>query len=274
MNSITCLLLKKRAYWLEFSHLQTDPSDTPPIRARIASFCIGQCEDRVAAAMALMQASIDLSAGAGIREFEVGTVLGDLSGLVGLEPYSGVVGMLDSDRLVIDMLVTRGFERRSVMVAMEMNLGTFRAPVDRDLMLLRRMANLSEEPMHIPTDWRAACAHSHFDITQFTLTNRVGQELATAVYYLSDQDATVMDRGLLYLADFNSAVAHPLAEDLTPEIRYAVAGSLPVLSQRRFHTVRAIIDSSKPSAAARIAFLQGMGFQQVASGSAYHKSLS
>ncbi|QDV12848.1 hypothetical protein CA51_27340 [Rosistilla oblonga] len=267
------LVIEEEGQLVGFSHLQTDPSDDPPIRARIASFCVGQCADRRASAAALLQASIDLSAKAGIREFEVGTVLGDLSGLVGLEPYSGVIGIPDSDHLMVELLTAAGFEPRTQMIAMELDLTSFRAPVDRELLLLRRMATIDERPQQLPTDWRAACAHSHFDITEFVVSNRTGQELASATFYLSDRDALVMDRGLLYLANFDDLSGNPLDVDLAAEVRYAVAGSLPSMVQRRFHTVRAIINSGKPSAPARIDFLTRLGFHHVAAGSAYHRTL-
>lgn len=267
------LVIEEAGELVGFSHLQTDPSSDPPIRARIASFCIGQCADRLASGTALLEASIDLSRAGGIQEFEVGTVLGDLSGLVGLEPYSGVIGIPDSDRLMVDMLTTAGFEPRVPMIAMELNLTTFRAPVDRELLLLRRMASIDERQQMLPTEWRAACAHSHFDITEFVVSNRTGQELASVTFYISDRDADVMDPGLLYLATFGSLTGNPLDVDLAAEVRYAVAGSLPSMVQRRFHTVRAIINSGTPSAPARIDFLQRIGFHHVAAGSAYHRTL-
>lgn len=277
------LVIESQGKLLGFSHLQTDPSNDPPLRARIASFCVGDAEDRDSLARSLLLASMNLCASQGIREFEVGTVLGDLSGLVGLEPFGGVVGMLQTDQLVIGLMNEFQFQARPEMFALELRLDRFRPPMDRNLFMVRRNATIVERAQSLPHHWRAACAHSHFDITQFQLNNHRQQTLATATYYLADQDALVMDRSLLYLAGFDSAAPEPDVSSppappennasLSPETCYAVVGSLQMLMQRHFRNVRAIVDSAESKADARIAFLKNTGFEPVAVGQAYHKQL-
>ena len=257
---------------IAFAQLQIDPSEDPPIRARIATICVGQCDDRLGIARQLIEAVLESCKQRGIKTLEAGTILGDLSGLVGLEPYAGVIGLLDEDQFIVDLFRGFDFQTERSLSALELNLDTFRMPVDRDLLMLRRTANLEERPGSIPKDWRAACAHSHFDISKFLVLNRAGTIIATATYYLSDPDALVMDRGLLYLAGFDGYNT-PATIDLANEIRYAVAGSLPHLVQRRFKTVRAIIDSQLQSADARTSFLNQIGFRQAASGKSYFRAI-
>ena len=267
------LVIEEGGHVAGFAHLQTDTTDDPPIRARIASFCVGNVPSRAESASALLEASIAMCARQGIREFAVGTVMGDLSGLVGLEPYAGVVGMMQQDRLMIDLLESSGFAAGPTKVVLELELGSFRAPLDRELLMLRRTANVVERAGSVPETWRAACAHSHFDITRFELSGRAGQPLATASYYLSDPDSSVMNRGLLYLAEFSAATTDDSAVDLSPQTRYVVVASLAQMAHHNFRRVRAVVDHDSPIAAAHLDFLGRIGFQTVASGSAYHRVL-
>lgn len=254
-----------------FSHVQSDPSNAPPVRARIASFCIGRVDDRAEVGRRLLADISRSCVEQGIKELEAGTVLGDLSGLVGLEPYAGVIGMIEHDRTVVGLLGEAGFDARTPMLAYECSLSMFRPPMDRELLMLRRSARVDERPGSLPDDWRAACAHSHFDITRFIVSNRASEELSSATYYLADPDAMVMDRGLLYLAGFGDGSESEV--DLSPEIRYAVVGSLTTLNERHFKNVRAIIDSRLESADARVSFLEQLGFCRVAVGAAYSRHL-
>lgn len=263
------LVIENEGQVVGFTHIQTDPSNDPPIRARIASFCIGQTSDREQIGRTLLQHAMEHCRQQGIREFEAGTVLGDLSGLVGLEPFAGVIGMIEHDQMVVQLLTDAGLEPRQSMLAYELQLSSFRPSIDRELLMLRRTAKIEEHECSLPSDWRAACAHSHFDITKFLVVNRTGSEIAHATYYLADPEAMVMDRGLLYLAGFDSVNAQEAMEDIDPETRFAVVGSLPTLVEHHFSTVRAIIDSRAASAGARISFLEQLGFRKVAAGAAY-----
>ncbi len=102
---------------------------------------------------------------------------------VGLYGGSEMPGILDSDASIQELFREQGYREIDRVLVFQRTVADFRAPVDRQLMQIRRrsqMAIVNEPPTHT---WWQACTLGEFERTEYQLLDRtLGNTLASATF--------------------------------------------------------------------------------------------
>jgi GNAT superfamily N-acetyltransferase len=101
---------------------------------------------------------------------------------LGLYGGSELPGVLDSDQPTQELFRSHGYREIDRAVQLERELLSFRPPVDRVQMLIRRSTSFATVPDPPPRTWWEACTLSGFDRLRFELSDKAGQPLAQATF--------------------------------------------------------------------------------------------
>ena len=139
----------------------------------------------------LLQSVIERTHGDG-GTLTAGIVRDDDWGYAGLEPLGAGYGVSINDLKFTNLLQENGFTIASQHVRFQVSTDQYRAPMNREVMDLRRKCSLQSDPGRAMTT-RMAAALSHVDILTYSLVDRGGNCLASLNVWLSDPDAEVMN---------------------------------------------------------------------------------
>jgi hypothetical protein len=92
----------------------------------------------------------------------------------GLYGGSGLPGVVATDQRMIDLLEQAGYEPQIHCEVLRCDLASFRPPMDRMLMQIRRQFQLGQTDDPVPTSWWEGCAFGHRDRLRFLLTPKSG----------------------------------------------------------------------------------------------------
>ena len=92
----------------------------------------------------------------------------------GLYGGSGLPGVLASDELMIEVFERAGYEQLAHCEVLRLDLATFRPPIDRNLLQVRRQFQLGQADDPLPQHWWEGCAFGHRDRLRFLLTKKRG----------------------------------------------------------------------------------------------------
>ena len=145
---------------------------------------------RAAILKGLLEAAISEATTAGAR---VQPGVGDdmTHGYGGMDPLGPGVGVLESDRDLLEVAEEIGLMPTCRFTLLEASVADFRFPMNRDFMQLRRITQTRYTVSPVGEGKRAQAA-SHLDPKRISLIGAGGIEKCHLNFYLSDQHAEVM----------------------------------------------------------------------------------
>jgi ribosomal protein S18 acetylase RimI-like enzyme len=182
---------------------------------------------------------------------------------MGIYGGSDQPGLLDSEASARGLLEKRGYRRIDGTVIYSIDLESFKQPIHRRFMQLRRAAELMEET-HSPENWWDACVWSGIDRRKYTLRDREGNLAATATVWPMDYFSPTRGghtAGISELEVLTGRRRGGLATLLVSEV-------LMQLKRSAFYVAEVL--TMENNSAARGLYLK-LGFKLVRQGSVYRK---
>ncbi len=230
--------------------------DESGMTATIAALCFADGPGIAVCDQLLQRVEGELR-GRGVRQIDVGPVRDDRNGYAGLAPIGHGIGVPVSDARTGSLLSRNGYQVARSVDRMAVQTSTYRPPVSRAFLQLRRSTRLDHLPL-LPLVHRVAAAMSHFDIERHTLVDhRQQQMLATCELWLGDPEVQVMEssRAILSLSPMGGRlyngqpVSIPSKRFVDPELRelsvdcqFLVSSLVKSLSNRQILTVETAVD--------------------------------
>lgn len=224
--------------------------------ATLAALCFAD-EPGIAICDQLLQAVEAELYRSGVRQIDVGPVRDDHNGYAGLAPVGHGIGIPVSDARTGSLLSRNGYQVARSVDRMAVQTSTYRPPVNRSFLQLRRSTRLDHMPL-LPSDYRVAAAMSHFDIERHTLVDHQQQEmLATCEFWLGDPEVQVMEssRAILSLSPMggrfydgelvpvpSKRFVDPDSRELSIECQFLISSLVQSLSNRQILTVETAVD--------------------------------
>jgi len=185
---------------------------------------------------------------------------------LGLYGGSELPGVLDSDREAQKLYLSAGYREIDRTIIFQRDLNTYRAPVDRRQLEIRRSTTVDVVEDPPSTSWWDACTLGPFDHTRYELRSRTtGEQLAHATFWYMEPLSMSWGVHAIGLRDL-SVVAD--------QRRTGLATFLLSESLRRLFdagAMRVEAQTMSGNAAAR-ALYQKLGFQEVDQAAVYRKS--
>lgn len=251
-------------HWTE---LPPAPPETSPRLPEIslALICVGTHSDRAGLAQALLQTA-EVQWRARQASLVLGGTLHPHGGpYLGMPPLHGLAGVPDADHETAAWLSERGFVPRERWEHFSLSLDQLRAPVDRELLLLRRQCAVQPFEAPPPVDRRRALAAAGFDIEGFRLTEpRQPTAQRTIEMWLDDPEFGP--------SGSTGAILNELPADnaADPRYRLLLAEALRALAQQRRLRVVTALPLGSPWAP----FLAALGFRASGLGAIFQKQLT
>lgn len=260
------------------------PTEQPPT-ATIAALCFAD-EPGIAICDQLLRAVEEQLAQAGVRQILVGPVRDVRNGYAGLAPVGHGIGIPVSDARTGSLLSRNGYQVARSVDRMVVQTSTYRPPVNRAFLQLRRSTRL-DRLLLLPSDGRMAASMSHFDIERHTLVDHQQQQmLATCEFWLGDPEVQVMEssRAILTLSPMGGRFydgepvpvpakrfVDPELRELSTECQFLISSLVQSLSNRQILTVETAIDRDDRKL---IQQLEQLKFSCTEQGKQWTKSLS
>ncbi len=228
------LLVAESSHGIEgWCHFAIDP--VRPGTAVICAVCLGPQSG--SAGDDLLATALDRIHAQNIRLIEVGLVRDDRFGYAGLDPIGHGIGVPNESDRVKSLISDAGFAATRAVTRMTVSTATYRPPVSREAIQLRRSTAIIRESV-LPPDTRQASAMSHFDIELHRLVGRDGKSIAEVNLWASDPEAEVMsaNQAILDISRDRHSV------DLEPTQSFLIASLLQMLAARRIYSVETAIE--------------------------------
>jgi hypothetical protein len=177
----------------------------------------------------------------GTTRLEVGPLRDNYCGYAGLAPVGHGIGVSTADARTSSLLSRQGFCTGQSIERLMVSTSTYRPPVSRDWMQLRRTTKI-DQVSRMPTDLRYASALSHFDIETFSLVDhRSAEILASVDVWMSDPEARVMsvEEAILDIGAIHERGELSVAEG------FLISSLVQMMAIRRVFTIQTAIDSER-----------------------------
>jgi hypothetical protein len=230
----------------------------------VAQLCIGEHPQRQAVSHALLQRAEQHWLAESVNVAVGGALQQHFGPYLGLPPVAGLIGIPDCDRETAAWFVESGFvpcERWELHV---LELDQLRAPLDRELLQLRRQCTVQPIDLPLPTDRRRAIALASFDIEGFTLVEPKQPNRTHILEYWLDDPAfgPTGTAGVLL-----GSLTHEGATD--GRFRLLLAESLRLLANQR----RSRVQTAIPLGSKWAPFLAALGFKASGLGVIFQKHI-
>lgn len=172
---------------------------------------------------------------------EIGPLRDSHCGYAGLEPVGHGIGVSTHDARTASLLSRQGYSVERSTERLITATSTYRPPVHREWMMLRRTTRQTRE-LKMPSEARSASAMAHFDIEHHQLVDhRTGAELACVDLWTSDPEAQVMSCSEA-IFDLGELRHHG---ELTTEQAFLISNVIQSLANRRVFSVQTAVDSDR-----------------------------
>jgi len=225
--------------------------------ATIAAICFAD-EPGLAICDQLLRAVETDLRDSGMKEIRVGPVRDDHNGYAGLAPVGHGIGVPSSDARTGSLLSRNGYHVARSIDRMVVQTSTYRPPVNRLFLQLRRSTRLDHVPV-LPSDDRVNAALSHFDIERHILIDYQQQRtLAMCGLWMGDPEVQVMEssRAILALTLLDAHRFDGLPMPINPDVatdstggreltlqqQFLIASLVQSLSNRQIFTVETAVD--------------------------------
>lgn len=197
----------------------------------------------------------------GVAVLRVGPVRDDRNGYGGLAPIGHGIGIPVSDARTASLLSRQGCQLSRSFERLSVNTATYRPPVKRAFLQLRRQTRVDVQPL-LPSEPRQAAAMNHFDVEQHELIDHLKRtRLAQFGLWIGDSEVQVME-GSKAILSFSLCNGHkfdrtlleePLnsagvcADDfeLSGEQEFLIATMIASLTHRQIFSVETAVDSEQ-----------------------------
>lgn len=183
-------------------------------------------------------------------------------GYSGLDPVGPGIGIYGQDTTAKSFLTDNGFHEDATWEWFRVDVASFRMPVNREFLQLRRSTTVQYGPQ-VNRNQRFARAITHLDARRVILSDRSGGELDSLLFYLSENEVEVMPSNTCMLhLDIETQ-----QQGLSTSQVYLVAS---LIQDAATHHLRYIdLSISSIDSGMLIDQLRSLQFQQYASGSAW-----
>ncbi|MEL6897585.1 MAG: hypothetical protein AAFP90_15895, partial [Planctomycetota bacterium] len=203
------------------------------------------------------------------------------SGLMGMPPIAGPVGVPDFDRRTSGLLTDLGFKKSRRWQQMSLQMQHYRPPLDRAVRSLQRGCRMAMQSTVVPQDVPPASI-AHLDCDRFVLIAS-GRKAPTARIdvLVSDREAMVMppDTAILHAWQVNlqetptgrgarGGAASTLPTDESVPLRVLVSESIFSLQRLGVKRLEAVFDASD---AQTMAVFEQMNFQATMAGNDWQR---
>ncbi|MFG0288490.1 MAG: hypothetical protein ACF8CQ_09955 [Rhodopirellula sp. JB044] len=260
-------------------------AEQTPSSATIAALCFAD-EPGLAICDQLLKAVEENLREVGVTEVRVGTVRDGFNGYAGLAPIGHGIGVPVSDARTGSLLSRSGYTVDRTIDRMVVQTSTYRPPMNRSFLQLRRSTRLDHVPV-LPADTRVAAAMSHFDIESHSLIDHQQQQsLVTCGLWMGDPEVQVMESSKAILSlthlDAHRYDGMPMKIDpgvemgtgaceLTAEQQFLISTLVQSLSNRQIFSVETAVDCDDRKLQTQ---LKDLKFESVEQGKQWLKSLS
>lgn len=261
------------------------PDDEEPSSATIAGLCFAD-EPGLAICDQLLKAVEDSLRLAGVEKVHVGVIRDGRNGYAGLAPIGHGIGIPVSDARTGSLLSRSGYHVARTVDRMVAQTSTYRPPVNRSFLQLRRSTRLDHVPV-LPTDPRVAAAMSHFDVEAHSLIDHQQQQaIAMCGLWMGDPEVQVMESSKAILSltsleahrydgapvqiDANVEMGTPDCE-LSMEEQFLISSLVQSLSNRQVFSVETAVDCDDRKLLTQ---LKDLKFECVEQGKQWMKNLS
>src|SRR6056297_138885 len=176
---------------------------------------------------------------AGFTRLEIGPLRDKVCGYAGLSPIGHGIGVPNYDARTTSLLSRRGYEPRETVISYCVTTNTYRPPVGRESLQLRRSTRIECFDIY-PRTARQASAMAHLNLERHQLIeHRTGTVLAEIGLWTSDPEAQVMDcaKAILDLCSpIRSSEDKATETDLAAEA-YLIGSVMQGLPNRRIFEV-------------------------------------
>jgi len=222
----------------------------------------------------------------------------DQYGYAGLAPMGHGIGVPVADARTASLLARHGYGVRRGIERLVATTSTYRAPVNREFLQLRRSTRVDRFPL-LPLEQRIASAMCHFDLERHVLMDhREHRALAEFGLWLGDPEMQVMEgsRAILSLRLFLNEEVEGLPPelsgtqtsestrnqieatdtvgesviDLSSAEQFLISSMVQTLSSRQVLTIETAVDSSQEVLLNQLLALR---FQKVEQGKQWEKRI-
>lgn len=172
------------AGFLHFAPLgNQDGSDVSVHEVGISALCVmpGENENRLAAM--LLTEFEKVARARAIRRCYFKPLLPNCAFYLGLGPGDSMVGAVPSEVRVCNWLSQSGFKPTTPTCQWELDLMSFKPPIDRMQIQVRRAAQVNRQVDEPELPWWQACVLGHTEISGFQLTHRKEKRVVTEVLF-------------------------------------------------------------------------------------------
>lgn len=228
--------------------------------------CVSPCDQQDAAGLALLRASEKAALTDDRTTLVGGFLVDDFTGLDGLAPLGAGGGIPDSDRRASRWFMQAGYGPRHRLERYAITLATFRPPIDRHQLQLRRTAVVDQHWV-LPDDQRQATALTHVEVHRFEAKSRAGEPLAEVDFWLSDPAAAVFPTAHAILANWSCSSP----QDRLGVVCFLLASALQTLQARGIVWVAATAIDERPE---QSLVLRALKFGSLGGGTIFAKRLA
>jgi hypothetical protein len=221
----------------------------------IHRLCVIPQPDEPAIAAALIERALDAMRERGMHRCRAIGAPTTSSFYLGVAEGDNLLGVLARDARMRSWLTTAGFQPATPTVQWSVQLETFRPPMDRTQIAIRRSCTISRLLDDYPSHWWLSNILGHCDQSRFHLRSR-GPEPMEMELMLWTPDATIRGVDSSTVRFFMPPV--PADDENRERLVYLIAESLRQLQSERSKRQVRVATTSSDTASARV--LQRLGF--------------
>lgn len=241
----------------------------------VAALCVVPDQQSCQIAQLLLSAADSVAAGAGFERIAFRPALPYCSFYLGLGTADSLAGTLSHEQQVCQWLSASGYQPQLPTTLWELDLKNFRAPSDRNQMIVRRKTFVERQLQEPELPWWQACVLGHTEVQAFHLTDRTEKrELQEIVLWSIAAALTNRPEQVAWLWP-------PLLEDTEPsgkaevspseQLLFLLAEAFRQLQSEQVDTLRAVTPAETHRL---VSIFSRLGLRSVGSGMVYEKSLS
>ena len=211
--------------------------------ASLTALCF-RPELQTAAAVSQLLSQVESDAfDLGMLEISVGVHCQSMWGYQGMEPIGHGFGVDVADDRTNTLLEAAGYQETKRIDHWEAQTAGYRAPVNRDLLMLRRSTRIRSEVV-TSTSVQTAAAMIHFDIERYLLVDtRTNAPLASLDLWTSDPETLVMQVSDAILGSWSVPGLSTLEPYNDLALRYLLTSVISELAERRIRTVQRSVET-------------------------------
>ena len=253
--------------FIQLAQTSIDGLEDQATKISASSICIRPSEDEEQVAAKLIEAACERAQALGASSCDFKPPLPHASFFVGLGIGDSMVGLTTLEGRTEQWLRAAGFEPITPVSQWELDLGNFQPPVDRQLIQIRRSAQVSRQIDEPNLAWWQACLLGHTEPTAFHLLHRTeGRLLADVLFWTLATELVTTPESVAWLWPPQL----PEQDEEKAQLLFLLCEAIRELQSERVDTVRCVSAAQDDEL---IELLRKVGFRSSLSGFQLSKSL-